>query len=555
MRWWILLASLPMACDGTLVPLERVDLVDVTDQSGLQFVTTCGSDPSTQIVEVNGPGVCLLDADGDGDLDVFIANGATIAAPEDGPGSKLFRNLLRESGKLQFQDATTAFGIDITRWATSATAADFDADGDQDLYVTCIGSDILLRNDDSVFVDITHEAGIDVPDWSTGAAIGDVDGDGDLDVYVTRYVAWDFSAPPVPSVAFRGQDVLSGPAGLTPLSDTLLLNQGNCMFLQAPLPAVTPSFGLNAVILDLNGDGRGEILVGNDGMNNQLLDFDNGRGWKDTAQERGFATNMAGSPQATMGLAIGDVTSNGEADVFSSNFSSDTNTLLVQETGDFIDRTNAYAIGSPSRSSLGWTSRFIDLDHDGDEDLLTLNGHVYPNATAASMDSTYRQRPLVLLRDGNRFTPLRASTGWLAGERLDRAAAFGDLDRDGDLDLVTAELHGSVRVIENQVAPGTRQGIIIRLRDELPGSSNPDAIGARITAWTGDTDLRAGWILPTSPFQGCSAPQWHTSVKVGEPKIFVRVLWPDGKSTRHAAEVKPEVTIQRPPPSPPRTSS
>ena len=124
MRWWILLAALPMACDGTLVPPERVDLVDVTDQSGLQFVTTCGSDPSTQIVEVNGPGVCLLDADGDGDLDVFIANGATIAAPEDGPGSKLFRNLLRESGKLQFQDATTAFGIDITRWATSATAAE-----------------------------------------------------------------------------------------------------------------------------------------------------------------------------------------------------------------------------------------------------------------------------------------------------------------------------------------------------------------------------------------------------------------------------------------------
>ena len=555
MRRWILLAALPMACDGTPVPPGSVDLVDITDQSGLQFVTTCGSDPSTQIVEVNGPGVCLLDSDDDGDLDVFIANGATMDAPEDGPGSKLFRNLLVESGKLQFEDATAEFGIDITRWATSATAADFDADGDQDLYVTCIGSDILLRNDGSVFVDITQEAGIDVPDWSTGAAIGDVDGDGDLDVYVTRYVAWDFSAPPVPSVAFRGQDVLSGPAGLTPLPDAMLINQGNCTFLRIPLPAVTPSFGLNAVILDLNGDSRGEILVGNDGMNNQMLDFDNGRGWKDIAQKRGFATNMAGSPQATMGLAIGDVTSNRRADVFSSNFSSDTNTLLVQEAGDFIDRTNAYAIGSPSRSSLGWTSRFIDLDHDGDEDLLTLNGHVYPNATAASMDSTYRQRPLVLLRDGNRFTPLQTSTGWLAGERLDRAAAFGDLDRDGDLDLVTAELHGPVRVIENRGACATRRGVIIRLHDEFPGSSNPDAIGARITAWTGDAGLRAGWILPTSPFQGCSAPQWHTSVKVGIPKLLVRVLWPDGKSTLHAAEVKPEITIQRRPPRPPSAGS
>jgi len=490
---WIL-PLCAVACDQSPIS-GTVSLVDVTAQPGPPFTTTCGADPSTQIVEVNGPGVTLFDADGDGDLDIFIANGATMDAPEHGPGSRLFTNQLAETGSLRFKEA--AAGITLTRWATSATAADIDADGDPDLYVTCIGPDVLLRNDGGTFTDVTEQSGIDVPNWSTGAAPGDVDGDGDIDLYITRYVDWGFAAPPVPPVDFRGQSVLAGPAGLTPLADVLLLNDGSGRFTAATTPEAAPAYGLNGVILDVDADGAAEILVGNDGMANHLLEFKDGR-WHDTAMQRGFATNMAGAEQATMGMAIGDVNADGAADVFTSNFSSDTNTLLVQEDGQFVDRTNRYAIGGPSRPRLGWTSRFVDLDHDGDEDLLTLNGHVYPNASPAAMDSDYRQRPLLLLREGDRFIPHVPTSGWLAEPRVDRAAAFGDLDGDGDFDIVTAELHGPVRVIENRASHPGRRGVVRDLPDALPGTAHA-------------IDGRTYWLLPTADFQGCSAPQIHTT--------------------------------------------
>ncbi len=495
MRRLLLAALLPFACEQRPLPSHgTVELADITAATGLHFETTCGQDPSTQIVEVNGPGIALFDFDSDGDLDVFIANGATMDSPEDGPGCRLFRNELAETGGLQFVDATAITNIDITRWATSATAFDIDGDGDPDLYVTCIGPDVLLRNDGGTFTDITQWAGVDVPNWSTGAAPGDVDSDGDLDLYVTRYVDWRFDAPPLPPVVFKGEQVLAGPAGLRPLPDVLLLNQGDGRFLRETGLDARPSFGLNAVVLDVDDDGATEILVGNDGMANHLLEYQNNI-WHDVAHERGFATNMAGAEQATMGMALGDINGDGAADVFTSNFSSDTNTLLIQEDGHFVDRTNVYAIGGPSRARLGWTSRFIDLDHDGDEDLLTLNGHVYPNASNRTMDSDYRQRPLLLLREGDRFVPHNATTGWLAEARLDRAAAFGDLDRDGDLDIVTAELHGPVRVIENRAHHPGRYGVVDPV-SRPPGSKSTE----------GDQPT---WFLPTADFQGCSAPQLH----------------------------------------------
>jgi len=497
MKWAWLLVGVLAACERSPVR-GTVELVDITDRTGLHFVTTCGSEPSTQIVEVNGPGVTLLDFDGDRDLDIFVANGATLEAPEDGPGCRLFRNTLNQTGELRFEDATEDAGIGITRWATSATAADIDADGDADLYVTCIGPDILLRNDGGVFVDVTIESAAAIPDWSTGAAPGDVDGDGDIDFFVTRYLHWDFAAPPVPPVEFRGSQVIAGPAGLQPLADVLLVNDGDGRFEQHPITDATPAYGLNAVMFDVDSDGSTEVLVGNDGMANHLLEWD-GNHWRDVGPERGFATNMAGAEQATMGMAIGDVNGDGAADVFTSNFSSDTNTLLVQEDGFFVDRTNMYAIGAPSRVRLGWTSRFIDLDHDGDQDLLTLNGHVYPNASLQTMDSDYRQRPLLLLREGDRFAAHEAASGWLAEARLDRAAAFGDLDRDGDLDIVTAELHGPVRVIENRAHHPARRGVVRALTTAVPGTAQT----------TPDGQTR--WLLPTADFQGCSAPQIHST--------------------------------------------
>lgn len=487
----------------------QIALVDVTHRTGPIFVTTSGSTPPRSIVEVNGPGVCLFDADGDGDIDLFIANGATVDDPENGPGSRLFRNTLRETGTLTFVDMTEDAGIDLRRWATSATAVDLTGDNEVDLYVTCIGPDVLLRNDGhGHFTDITAAAGIDVPGWSTCAAPGDIDCDGDLDLYIARYIDWDFSSPPPPTVTFRGEQVIAGPAGLPPQTDVLLINNGDGTFHDIDATAgIPPAFGLNAVMLDVDGDMQLEVLVGNDGMSNNLLVLPktNAPRFRDEAKSRGFATNMSGAEQATMGLAVGDTDQSGTPDIISTNFSSDTNTLLITDGAYFVDRTNVIGLGPPTRSLLGWTTRLLDLDHDGDEDLITLNGHVYPNATQETMASQWRQPALVQRRDGDRFTGVAFDHGWLAQRRVDRSAAFGDLDEDGDLDLITAELNGPVRVIENQAEHPTRRGIVLDLSNE------PLSIGHRFTIKAGG-EIQHRWHTPGTDFQGWSAPQIHFSI-------------------------------------------
>ncbi len=225
---------------------------------------------------------------------------------------------------------------------------------------------------------------------------------------------------------------------------------------------------------------------------------------------------MSGAEQATMGLAVGDVDGTGTPDIISTNFSSDTNTLLVTDGQHFIDRTNAMGIGPPTRSLLGWTTRLLDLDHDGDEDLLTLNGHVYSNATPASMASTWRQPALIQRRDGERFVPMSFETGWLSAHRVDRTAAFGDLDGDGDLDIVTAELNGPVRIIENRAWHPGRRGVVLNF------GGDARSLGTHITIEVGD-EIHHRWLAPGTDFQGWSASQIHFSVPTRAREAVVTV--------------------------------
>lgn len=526
----------------------QVSLEDITARTGIDMTTVSGRHPARQIIDVNGPGVTLLDMEGDGDLDVFVANGALPDSPENGPGCRLFQNMLRESGTLRFEDATESSGIHVTRWATGASAWDIDVDGDIDLFITCIGNDVVLHNDgQGAFTDVTTESGIIEDAWTTAAVPVDIDADGDLDIYQANYVAWDFEAPEPPRIDFRGTSVLAGPAGLTPAGDRVLLNNGDGTFTDATaslgLDAVEPAYGLNALALDVNEDGLFEVLVGNDGMANALLSLDVDRRLIDHGRESGFATNMAGAKQATMGMAVGDIDGDGAADVFTTNFSSDTNTLLLHRGDSMVDRTHAFALGAPSRAFLGWTTRLIDLDHDGDEDILTLNGHVYPEARVETLGSGWRQTPLVQLRQGDLFTLLDTGDGdgWIATPRLDRSGAFGDLDLDGDLDIVTAELAGPVRVIENRVDNATRRGVVIGLHDARSDASNPAALGARITV----NGVHHRWITPGSDFQGWSAPHAHVAVERDRDALDVEVRWPDGVLTTHRIATAPTIVITR----------
>ncbi|MCA9284174.1 MAG: CRTAC1 family protein [Phycisphaerales bacterium] len=519
---------------SALATQAAIHLTDVTADSGLDAVMTSGSLPSQQILEVKGGGLALIDFDNDGDFDLFMPNGASLADPEGGPGARLFENL----GGLRFRDVTAASGIAHHRWSYGTATGDVDGDGRDDLFIACFGPDVLLRNlGDGRFEDISERAGIGGAGWSTGAAFGDVDGDGDLDLYVARYVVFDPAKPPSPTI-FRSLPVMAGPMGLEAAPDTLWINNGDGTFTDASersgVHAPDPSYGLNVAILDLTGDGSADILVANDSRANFLF---RGRGdgsFEEVGEASGIATNMEGLEQATMGIAIADVDGNGRPDVFTTNFSSDTNTLHLNLDGRFFDdRTQQYGLGAVSRPYLGWACAFADLDLDGDEDLLVFDGHVYPQASREAMDSDYEQPPLLFARDGKRFRKVEATEAgaWLAERHRDRTAVFADLDDDGDVDVVVGELNGPLRILRNDAA-GASAGSWLRVRLDDPGTpGNRHGIGATIDCIAGSAEQRR-WLWGGGPFQSTTAPEAHFGLPSGTERVDVVVTWPNGQVQR-----------------------
>jgi hypothetical protein len=505
-----------------------IHFVDATARSGIDMVMTCGRSPSTQLLEVKGGGLGLIDCDNDGDLDLFVPNGAYLDAPRKGPGARLFSN----QGHMHFQDVTASSGIDFHGWGMGVAVGDADGNGADDLYVAAYGPDVLLAGDGvGHFRDVTAGAGLGDPRWGTAAAFGDLDNDGDLDLYVTNYVEFDAAHPPAPRV-FRGIPVFGGPAGLNGVPDSLYENLGDGRFREisesSGITQAKPSYGLGVVILDFDQDGRQDLFVGNDSMPDFLWINQGGLHFTDQALAMGLALNGDGAAQATMGIAIADVNADGRPDVFTTNFANDTNTLRVSMKGEraYDDRTRQYNLGMVSRPFLGWATMFYDFDHDGDEDLVVFNGHVYPAATPETMDSTYRQTPLLFERAGPRFErvlPERAGE-WLAQQHVDRSAAFGDLDFDGDIDIVVGELNGPVRVLENDGARG--HYLIVELADHRPGIGNRHGFGSKIVLRSGGGE-QLRFLFSGGSFQAACAPYAHFGLPAaGEGEL--EITWSDG---------------------------
>ncbi len=502
---------------------------DVTGASGIDAVMTSGAMPSRQILEVKGGGLALVDFDGDGDRDLFMPNGATMDDPERGPGARLFENL----GGLRFRDVTAGMGSRPTRWGFGCAVGDADGDGREDIYVCCYGPDILLRNaGGGRFEDVTTKAGLGDAGWSTSAAFADLDMDGDLDLFVVNYLDFDPARPPAPA-RFKGIEVMAGPRGLPARADLVYENLGNGAFRDVTAASgaskAIPGYGLNLAVVDFDRDGRPDVFVANDSEPNALLMNRTEPGGPLRFEERGMAsgiaTNIDGAGQATMGIAIGDVDGNGLPDVLTTNFSSDTNTLHLNLDGRFFDdRTAQYGVGAPSRTLVGWAAAFEDLDHDGAEDLVVFNGHVYPQATRAAMDSDYEEPPLVMRRAGARFEALADPGPGLLGAHRDRTAVFDDLDGDGDVDIVVGELNGPVRVLRNAHDAPT-DWVKVRLRGPTPGSAR--GIGARVTLLAGGKERAHRWVWAGGPFQSTASPEAHFGVPPGwGDGLEVRVEWP-----------------------------
>jgi len=514
----------PAAPDTPTVDTLRFRMTDVTAASGIDLVTTSGRAPSTQIVEVKGGGLALIDHDGDGDLDLFVPNGATLDAPDAGPGCRLYENV----GDLRFRDVTAAAGLTFHGWGMGVTVGDYDRDGHDDLYVSCFGRNALLRNTgDGRFVDVTDAAGVAAPGWSSGCAFGDLDNDGDLDLYVVGYIDFDVDDPPGPST-FRGQPVFAGPRGLPAQPDVLFENLGDGTFrdvtASSGCAASAASYGLGVLMLDLDGDGRTDVFVGNDSARNFLYRNLGEMQFEDVGVASGIATSGDGASRATMGIGVADVDGDARPDVYTTNFTSEPNTLHLGRPGGFFDdATRRFGLGMTSFPFLGWACAFRDLDHDGAEDLIVFNGHVYPGATADTMVSDYAQPPLLMRRDGPTFERVTADTGgpWLEDAHCDRTATFGDLDDDGDMDVVVAGLNQPVRVLRNDGAPG--HWLIV----EPMGTP----LGCRVEVRRGDAVQRR-WIAAGTGYLSSSARYAHVGLGDDDGPVEVLVVWPDGHEQR-----------------------
>ncbi len=500
--------------------------------AGIDLVMTSGAMPSREILEVNGGGIALFDYDNDGDLDVFLANGATLENPEQGPGSRLWAN----RGDGTFEDATRRSGLELRRWAMGVAVGDVDGDGWDDLYVTCYGPNVLLRNTAGKdggrrFVDVSHAAGVADQRWSASAAFGDLDGDGDLDLYVVNYLAFDAAKPPSrEGKAFKGVPVMAGPLGLEAQADALYENLGGRFRDVTSTSGVAVNqgldYGLGVRILDFDGDGKQDIFVGNDSTRDRLFQNRGGLAFEEIAVVAGVAANGGGTTQATMGIGLLDADGNASPDLFLTTFSNDTNTLhLNLGNGYFDDRSAQFSLAAISRRYLGWGCGFYDFDLDGDEDLFIANGHVYPEMDDPRVGSSWAQRPLLFERRSRQFAPTGCSQPWCEKTYHGRATAFGDIDGDRDVDVLMSTLNGSVLVLRNE-APAERHSVVVRLQRPSP---NRHAYGSRVEIETA-TGIQRRWITGGGSFQSVDAPHAYFGLgdSVESSKVTLRVVWPDG---------------------------
>ena len=472
-------------------PPDGPVFVDRAAEVGLDFVHDNGMSGEFYFPEINGGGVAWLDADGDGDLDAYLVQSGPIgpdtgkpppgdtAPARDLPGDRLFRN----DGR-RFVDVTGASGLRATGYGMGVAAGDVDGDGDVDLYVANYGPNQLWRNDgDGTFTEIIASAGADDPRWSIGASFLDYDRDGDLDLYVVNYVEFDLERNPRCFTDSSRRDYC-GPSAFPPLPDRLLRNRGDGTFEDVSAPsgiARQAGAGLGVVSADFNRDGLPDLYVANDGQANFLW-LNQGDGtFRDDALFAGVALNREGTPEASMGVDAGDFDGDGDDDLFMTHLMGESNTLYVNDgSGLFEDRSLEAGLASGSVPYTAFGTAWADIDNDGWLDLFIGNGAVRILEERVRQGDPYpldQPNQLFWNDRGRRFVEITDRAGEAFREaEVTRGAAFGDMDDDGDLDVLVSNNQGRARLLINRVGQD-RAWIGLRV---LEGEPARDAIGARV---------------------------------------------------------------------------
>jgi len=531
---------------GMKAPVMRYE--DIAAKAGLTGINVSGTEKGKQyIVETTGNGVAIFDYDNDGLPDIFFVNGDRFDKSQPAPTHFLYHNL----GGLKFEDVTAKAGLAHTGWGQGVCAGDFDNDGNTDLFVTQWGQNVLYRNrGDGTFQDETKARGLSTPEdrWSTGCAFLDFNRDGFLDLVVVHYITLDLSKTPRPgdksSCRWKGLAVICGPRGLPGETVSLYQNDGHGHFTDVSdaMHITTPKnyYGFTPLVADFDNDGWPDIYVACDSTASLYFHNLAGKGFEESAVVDGVAYNEDGREQAGMGVTAADYDHDGWLDIFKTNFADDTDILYRNHgRGDFSDETISSGLGVNTKY-LGWGTSFLDFDNDGFADLIVANGHVYPEVDDGGSGERFRQPRLLYWNrgDGQFFDLSRQGGSGISDQHSSRGLAIGDLDNDGELEIVISNLGEAPSLLKN-FSPHTGNALSVRAIT----ASKSDAIGARITLTAGghkqmDEVRSGGSYISQSDFR------LHFGLgKATTADLAVR--WVDGKTESVSAVKAGEmVTIQ-----------
>lgn len=489
--------------DGVHIQFE-----DVATAAGIDFLHVDGQTPMHYVPEIMGGGAAWIDYDQDGWIDLFLVQGGKF--PPDpkllpgGPTSRLYRN----QGDGTFRDVTAEVGILHPGYGQGVAVGDYDNDGFPDLFLTCYGHCHLFHNEPNGkgsrrFRDVTRAAGVELDGWCTSCGFGDIHGKGYLDLFVCRYVVMDLQNYPFCGDANRNPPLRysCGPKEFPGSPSVLFRNNGNGTFTNVSKEAgiEADGKGLGVILLDLDGDGKTDIFVGNDeAPNNQYRNLGGGK-LESCGVINGTAANWQGKPMGSMGLEADDLTGDGHPELFVTTYYHEGTTLFRNNGQHFTDVSQSAGMFAASWNKVGWGTAFLDVDRDGDLDIFVANGHVYRNAAeiqAKSEDGepyTYGQLPQLFRGDGKgMFKDISRMAGpYFQQLVVGRGVALGDYDNDGASDLVINHVGGPPALLRNETKT-PHHWIRLRLegsRHRDPAGSNRDAIGARVEVRIGERTL------------------------------------------------------------------
>ncbi len=518
---------------------------EIAKASGLDFVHWNGMSGQFYFPEVVGSGGALFDYDGDGDLDVYLVQGHFLGPQENLAKSifpppklpardRLFRNDLTPDAdgrpELQFTEVTESSGIRALRYGMGASAADFDGDGHLDLYLTNFGPNELWRNrGDGTFEEVAAQAGVAEPRWSVAATFFDYDGDGWLDLFVGNYMDYQVTRNKA-CVGESGLQDYCGPQSYQATADRLFRNRGDGTFEDvSDGSGISKTFGpaLGAIAADFNGDRRQDLYVANDQAANQLWLNQGDGSFVDDALLLGCALNRDGQAEASMGVDAADYDGDGDLDLFMTHLTRESHTLYVNDgQGLFQDRSTQSGLARASWQATGFGTAWFDVDNDGWLDLFTANGSVYIDFDLARQNDPYplhqRNQLFRNLGDGT-FAELTGGDA-LALSEVSRGALFGDLDNDGDTDIVVTNNSGPARLLRNDI--GQRHHWLgLRL---VGSRGNPSALGAWVVLRRPQQPPLWRRVRSDGSFAASNDPRVLVGLGTSTAVESVEVIWPDG---------------------------